>query len=101
MAPPSLSLLTQNELYQIHSTTIEILEKTGVKVFSEDALKLLSDAGATVDSKSKLVKIPENLINEVVKKSPKCTTLYGRDPKHDVVFGDDRARLHEEVSFDA
>ena len=91
MTPPSLSFLTQKEIYKIHSTTVEILEKTGVKVFSEDALKLLSDAGATVDSKSKLVKIPENLIDEVVKKSPKCTTLYGRDPKHDVVFGDGRS----------
>jgi trimethylamine--corrinoid protein Co-methyltransferase len=90
MVSPSLTLLTQQELYQIHSTTIEILEKTGVKVFSEDALKLLSDAGATVDSKSKLVKIPESLIDEVIKKRSRCTALYGRDSKHDVVFGDGR-----------
>jgi len=89
----SLSLLTQNELYQIHSATIEILEKTGVKVFSEDALSLLSDAGAKVDSKSKLVKIQERLIDEVVKKSSKCTILYGRDPKHDVALGDGRVYL--------
>jgi len=90
MAPLSCSLLTQKELYRIHSATIEILEKTGIKVNSEEALKLLSDAGASVDSKSNLVKIPEVLISEVVKKPSRCTALYGRDSTHDVVFGDGR-----------
>jgi trimethylamine--corrinoid protein Co-methyltransferase len=90
MAPPNLRLLTQKELQQIHSATVEILEKTGIKVHSEDALNLLSDAGANVDSKNKLVKIPESLIDEVVKKPSRCTALYGRDPRHDVVFGEGR-----------
>jgi len=69
---------------------MEILEKTGIKVYSEEALKLLSEAGAIVDSKSKLVKISESLIGEVVKKPSKCTALYGRDSTHDVAFGDGR-----------
>jgi len=90
MASPTLGVLTQKELYQIHSTTLEILEKTGVKVFSEDALSLLSDAGAIVDSRNSLVKIPESLISEVAKKSSRCPVLYGRDSTHDVAFGDGR-----------
>jgi trimethylamine--corrinoid protein Co-methyltransferase len=90
MAAPIFGPLTQDELSRIHATTAEILEKTGVKVFSEDALRLLSEAGATVDSRSKLVKIPESLLGEVVKKPSKCPRLYGREPTHDVVFGDGR-----------
>jgi len=93
MASPSFGLLNQKELYRIHSATIEILEKTGVKVNSEEALKLLSDAGASVDSKSNLVKIPEALISEVVKKSSRCSALYGRDSTRDVVFEDGRVHV--------
>ena len=90
LASSTFGLLTREELYRIHSTTIEILEKTGVKVDSEDALRLLSDAGAIVDTRSHLVKIPESLIGLVVKKPSKCTMLHGRDSAHDVIFGDGR-----------
>jgi trimethylamine--corrinoid protein Co-methyltransferase len=90
MAPSNFGLLTKDELRQIHATSTEILERTGVKVFSEDALTLLSEAGANVDPRSKLVKIPEGLLNEVVKKPSRCPALYARDSSHDVVFGDGR-----------
>ena len=88
MGHPKFDLLTEKDLYQINSTTLQILERVGVKVHSERALELLSDSGATVDRKSSLVKIPEGLMDDVVKKPSNCTRLYGRDPKHDVTFGE-------------
>jgi trimethylamine--corrinoid protein Co-methyltransferase len=85
--PENASALSKNELSSIHSATLDILEKTGVRVDEENALKLLKDAGARVDFKEKIVKIPRGLIEEMTKKARKQVTLCGRDPKHDVVLG--------------
>jgi len=88
--------LDSNELGSIHSSTLEILERTGVRVDEENALKLLKDAGATVDFKSRIVKIPRRLIEEVTKKARKNVTLCGRDPKHDVVLGEGKVHIMTE-----
>jgi trimethylamine--corrinoid protein Co-methyltransferase len=63
---------------------LNVLERTGVKVDEENALKLLKDAGATVDFKQKTAKIPHSLLEEMIKKAKKRVTFCGRNPKHDV-----------------
>ena len=65
----NLVFLTKDDLKEIHYATLDVLEETGVRVDQEDALKLLNDAGATVDFKERIVKIPRILIEEVVKKA--------------------------------
>lgn len=80
--------LTNDDLKKIHDATLDVLEETGVRVNQEDALKLLKDAGATVDVKESIVKIPRGLIEEVVKKAKRSVMLCGRNPKNDVKFGE-------------
>jgi len=80
--------LSNDDLKKIHDATLDVLEETGVRVNHEDALKLLKDAGATVDAKERIVKIPRGLIEEVVKKAKRSVTLCGRNPKNDVKFGE-------------
>jgi len=77
-----LSILSDDEIEAVHLTTLQVLEGTGVKVYSERALKLLKDAGAEVDERARHVKIPNHLIEESIKSTPKCVHLYGRDPKY-------------------
>jgi trimethylamine--corrinoid protein Co-methyltransferase len=65
-----------------------------VTVDCEGALKLLSNAGAVVDLRRKLVKIPSSLLEEMVKKGLSgCETLHARDSKHDVTFGDGKIHV--------
>jgi len=85
-----LCFLKREDLRRIHSSTLKILEETGVKVDEENALKLLDDAGATVDFKRKIVKVPQSLVEELIKKARRCVRLCGRNPKHDLTLGEGR-----------
>jgi len=77
-----LSILSDDEVEAVLQATFRVLGGTGIKVYSEKALKMLKDAGADVDWRSRQVKIPAHLIEESIRATPKCVQLYGRDPRH-------------------
>ncbi len=74
-------------MVNIHSSSIEVLENAGVIVKNKPALKLLEDAGCFVDSD--LVKIPESLVDENLKKVRTEFKLYSRDGKKTYKVGGD------------
>ena len=78
------SVLSRDQIYDIHMATLEVLEKTGVLVKEENALKLLDDAGAVVDYETQRVHIPQYLVDEAVRKTPRSVRLCGRDPKNNL-----------------
>ena len=78
------SVLSSDQIYDIHMATLEVLEKTGVQVKEENALKMLDDAGAVVDFKTKRVHIPQYLVQEAIQKAPKTIKLCGRDQKNNL-----------------
>jgi trimethylamine--corrinoid protein Co-methyltransferase len=80
----ALGFLSRDDSKRIHQSTLNVLERTGVKVDEENALKLLKAAGAAVDFKQRTAKIPHSLVEEMIKKARKRVTLCGRNPKHDV-----------------
>ena len=86
-------LLTGDEIREIDLASIEILEKVGVNVRSEKALRLLKDAGADVDEHHQIAKIPGSLVQEGVKKAPSNFYLCGRNPKYDMMMGDEHVYL--------
>jgi len=94
--PKNLGVLSKDELKSIHSSTLRILEETGVRVDEENALKLLKDAGVTVDFKEKIARIPHGLIEEMIRKAKKRVTLCGRNPRHDVTLGEGKVHVMTE-----
>ena len=76
-----ISILSKEDIDRVHENTLTILNKPGVKVGSERALRLLDDGGAEVDMKSMRARIPEELVRETVRKMPKEIVLGARDPK--------------------
>lgn len=88
-----LQILDSDELYEIHSATLQILEDTGVKVHEEKALRMLEDAGARVDFRDKIARIPNYLVREGLKKAPSGFTLYGRDSKDRYRYEDRRVHF--------
>ena len=44
-----VKLLTDSQLEAIHTATLDVLERTGIKFESEQALKLLQKNGCIVD----------------------------------------------------
>ena len=64
------SVLSDNELSDIHRASLEVLSETGMIIYSDKVLKLLQDAGCKVDIAEKRVRIPESLVEQALKTVP-------------------------------
>jgi trimethylamine--corrinoid protein Co-methyltransferase len=71
----------------IHASSLEVLEKAGVIIKNKPALKLLGDAGCSVESNH--VQIPNDLVEEQLKKVNSKFTLYSRDGEQAYTVGGD------------
>jgi trimethylamine--corrinoid protein Co-methyltransferase len=72
-------ILSTDELTRIHDASLDVLANAGVRVDELVTRKMLGEAGAQVDKSNGVVKIPEDLVNEALKKAPREFLLYGRD----------------------
>ena len=70
MAVARLKFLDKREEEFVHAQSIKSLKELGVLVRSHKVLKTLESAGASVDYKTGIAKIPERVVNEAVKKAP-------------------------------
>ncbi len=84
MAVARLKFLDKGEEDVIDQQSMECLESIGVKVKSETVLRLLDKAGASVDLRTQIAKMPERMVREMLKTVPKSMMLHARDPKHDL-----------------
>jgi trimethylamine---corrinoid protein Co-methyltransferase len=81
-----LSVLTDDDLLDIHSGTLEVLDRTGVFVEAEEAREVFARAGAEVDDGNGVVRIPPHVVEEALRSAPSKVVLAGRDPKNDIVL---------------
>lgn len=91
MAVARLRFLDKEEEDFVHEMSIKTLKEIGVLVRSPVVLKTLADAGAAVDYKSGVAKIPEQMVNESLRKAPRSMRLCGRESKHDMPIPVDAA----------
>jgi len=82
-----LKILSNDEVHDIHTATLEVLERTGVIIRQKKALELLEQAGAAVDYSKSLVRIPGHLVEEAVSKTPKSFIWHARSPKNNIRIG--------------
>ena len=83
MAITRLNCLSRDEEELVHEQSLKSLAELGIMVKNERVLKMLDDAGATIDQEKSIAKIPEDMVNEAVRNAPKSLVLGGRDPKND------------------
>ena len=57
-----LQLLAEHEIEAIKDASLAILRDTGVMVHHDEILRLLGEAGATVDAGHKIARLPEKLV---------------------------------------
>lgn len=74
---PSLKYLTRSQMDDIHVASLEVLEKTGVQIDNDEALKLLADAGGIVNGR--IVKYPETLVKQALATVPSRIVMANRD----------------------
>ena len=82
----SVNVFTESELEDIHLASLEVLERTGVFVEADDARDIFRDGGCTVDSETRIVRIPPHVVEDAIASSPSKYVLCGRDPKNDFLM---------------
>ena len=85
-----LRLLSDEDARNIHLSSLEVLEKVGMRSPSERILKTFEEAGAEVDHRDRRVRIPQHLVEESLRKVPKEVVFCGRNPENDILLEDGR-----------
>ncbi len=82
-------VLSDDQIEEILSASMEILERIGVKVEDEEGMRLLVDGGASsVDGK--VVKIPSFMVKSALATAPGRIVLAGRNGRRELVLEKDR-----------
>lgn len=85
---PRLSVISDDQIEQIHQATLEVLERTGVQITHSPALELLDGAGARVDGNR--VRIPAWLVEDAIRKAPSRVVLGNRNGERQVYLEGDK-----------
>ena len=84
-ASPRFGVLTEQQMADIHSASLEILWRTGSRMYSQEALELLRKAGADVTD-GNLVRIPPHLVEWALRTAPPRVILANRNGERTVVL---------------
>ena len=77
-----ISILSEEEVASLHTASLEILKKHGMRFSLPEARKILREAGASVDEDNAMVRFDPDLVMEYVSKAPAAFTLHARNPIH-------------------
>jgi trimethylamine--corrinoid protein Co-methyltransferase len=81
-----LNMFTDDQLYEIHLATLDVLQNYGVGVYCDEALEIFDGGGAVVDRERNHVKIPPYVVEDAVRSSPRTILMAGRTPEHDMTL---------------
>ncbi len=85
---PRLQVINQDQIEQIHSATLDVLERTGVDIPHDGALEILNDSGAKVTGNR--VRMPSWLVEESIRKAPSRIVLGTRTGKRTITLERDK-----------
>ncbi len=90
---PKLEFLSKEFIQKIIEEAHEILEKQGVFVENEEALKLFREAGMRVDEQAQRVYITRQLVENSLSSSPPIIKLYDRTGEKEFIVGEDHVHF--------
>ena len=84
---PQMRVLSDDQIEEIHLAACEILERTGMKIYNEDARELLHGHGAYIGPDHRVC-IPSHLIDDALSKAPRRVVLCNRDGERTMFLED-------------
>jgi trimethylamine--corrinoid protein Co-methyltransferase len=72
----AFKIIDRPMIEKIIGTAYDLFQQPGLKVFNDEALRIFDSAGAQVDSKSRVVKLPRKLVEDALKTIPHVITLH-------------------------
>lgn len=86
-------VLDEQEIFKIHQASLQILSEVGMVIYSKEVLELLNDAGAIVNFKKNIAKIPESLVKETLASVPPKILMWNRSKKPVFTLGEKRTYI--------
>ncbi|MHA1136099.1 MAG: trimethylamine methyltransferase family protein [Candidatus Thorarchaeota archaeon] len=87
-----LAYLTKDKIEDIHSTTLQLLEGSGVRVTNQEAKGVLEESGCIISDD--IVKIPERLVKECLKSVPSTFSVFSRDGSKSFAIGEENVLIN-------
>ncbi|PIV78638.1 MAG: methyltransferase, partial [Rhodobacteraceae bacterium CG17_big_fil_post_rev_8_21_14_2_50_63_15] len=81
--------LSPAQMDRIHLAVLDALEQIGLADAPASGVAYLTGAGAILGSDGR-IRFPRALIEDTIAKANKSITLYGRDPRHDMILSGNR-----------
>ncbi len=88
-----LRILSDEQLRQLRSATLEVVAEIGVHCPSEVALSIYAEHGAQVDFASRIVKIPPDVVLEALSHAPRYYVMGARSSEHDLALDGTRTYI--------
>ena len=70
--------ISDQDIEKIHETSLRVFTEIGIQVNFTEARELFRNAGAEVDETSRIVKIPRDLVEELIHRAPSVILLCGQ-----------------------
>jgi trimethylamine--corrinoid protein Co-methyltransferase len=86
---PKIEIISKQTIESILDEAFQLIYKSGVKVQSFNARKLLADAGALINEEDEIVQIPEHLARQTLQSAPSEFSLFDRDGNEAIIYGND------------
>ncbi len=90
---PKLTMLTEEQVREIHNHTMNVLETIGVRVDSPSALEMLKKKVGSSMVDDRRVRIPRDVVEWAIKSAPKQVQIYDRRGKPQFTVGDAEDRI--------
>lgn len=84
LAVARMGFLNRDEEDLVHQESIEALGEIGVLIRSERVLSMLAESGAVVDPKTKVAKMPEEMVKGALRDAPREFRLCAREKGNDI-----------------
>lgn len=91
MSGGQYSPLSQADVRRIHEAALQALEVIGLANAPKSGIEVMTRAGAVLGADGRL-RYPRALVEDMLAKAARGITLFGRDPKHDLVL--EGTRVH-------
>jgi trimethylamine--corrinoid protein Co-methyltransferase len=87
-ATTQFRVLSDDQIEEIFHSALDVLERVGTRVYGEEGLALLRDAGCLVSDD--LVRIPSWLVKEALNTAPQRIVVAGRDRHQRIILEKDK-----------
>lgn len=81
--------LSEAAVQRIYQASLEAMEQIGFADAPPSGVKILTDAGAILGYDNR-IRFPRALVEDMLAKANRSVTLFGRDPKHDMILSGNR-----------